>query len=103
VDLKVTPGFQLGGASPVGLIRVVVGYNPYARPRGPIYYEQTAVEGGGLPCVSPTNSLPVRTRETEEGPVLVQTEGRCPATFLPASPRGFRDRLTFSFAIGQAF
>jgi outer membrane protein assembly factor BamA len=103
VQLKTTPGFQLGGASPVGLIRVVVGYNPYVRPRGPIYFEQSAAEGSGLPCVSPTNTLPVTTRQTEEGPILVQAEGRCPATFLPATPGGFADRLTFSFAIGQAF
>jgi outer membrane protein insertion porin family len=101
--LKTTPGIQLGGTSPVGLIRMVIGYNPYARPRGPIYHEQTAAEGGGLPCVSPFNMLRVSSRETETGTVLVQEEGRCPATFLPGQRRDFRDRLTFSFAIGQAF
>jgi outer membrane protein assembly factor BamA len=101
--LKTTPGLQLGGISPVGLIRMVVGYNPYDRPRGPIYFEQSAAEGGGLPCVSPDNLLPVRGRETETGTVLVQQEGRCPSTFVPESARSFRGRLTFSFAIGQAF
>ncbi|CAN5376964.1 hypothetical protein BH23GEM2_BH23GEM2_17250 [soil metagenome] len=101
--LKTTPGFQLGGTSPVGLIRMVVGYNPYDRPRGPIYFEQSAAEGGGLPCVSPDNLLLVRGRETETGTVLAQLEGRCPATFIPESARSFRGRLTFSFAIGQAF
>ena len=101
--LKTTPGIQLGGTSPVGLIRMVVGYNPYDRPRGPIYFEQSASEGGGLPCVSPDNLLPVRGQEAETGTVLVQLEGRCPATFIPESARSFRGRLTFSFAIGQAF
>jgi outer membrane protein insertion porin family len=101
--LKTTPGIQFGGTSPVGLIRMVVGYNPYSRPRGPIYYEQTAAEGGGLPCVSPLNLLRVRTRDTESGSALVQEEGRCPATFFPAQRGSFRDRLTLSFAIGQAF
>lgn len=101
--LKTTPGLQIGGASPVGLIRMVVGYNPYDRPRGPSYYEQTAAEGGRLPCVSPGNALPVQLVETPTGPQLVQQEGRCPGTFQPQSPGSFRSRLTFSFAIGQAF
>jgi outer membrane protein insertion porin family len=101
--LKTTPGIQLGGTSPVGLIRMVVGYNPYDRPRGPLYYEQSAAEGGGLPCVSPVNLLPVHTVETVSGPTLVQMEGRCPGTFQPQRAGGFRNRLTFSFAIGQAF
>lgn len=101
--VKTTPGVQLGGVTPLGLIRVVVGYNPYNRERGPIYYEQTAAEGGGLPCVSPGNALPVRTRETEVGLVLTQAEGRCPATFIPSAARSFGGRLNFSFALGQAF
>jgi outer membrane protein insertion porin family len=101
--LKTTPGIQIGGTSPVGLIRMVVGYNPYDRPRGPIYYEQSAAEGGGLPCVSPLNFLAVHRSDSETGPVLVQEEGRCPASFVPQRPGTFRSRLTFSFAIGQAF
>ena len=101
--LKTTPGIQIGGVSPVGLVRMVVGYNPYERPRGPIYYEQTALEGGGLPCVSPGNTLRVHARETDTGTILQQEEGRCPGSFIPATPGSFRSRLTFSFAIGQAF
>jgi outer membrane protein insertion porin family len=101
--LKTTPGIQIGGVSPVGLVRMVVGYNPYERPRGPIYYEQTALEGGGLPCVSPNNTLRVHSRSTATGTILEQEPGACPGTFIPATPSSFRSRLTFSFAIGQAF
>ncbi|MEX1187128.1 MAG: BamA/TamA family outer membrane protein [Gemmatimonadaceae bacterium] len=101
--LKATPGIQLGALSPVGLIRMVVGYNPYDRPAGPLYYEVPTALGGSLPCVSPTNVLPVHAVEGENGIVLTQEEGRCPRTFAPARDGSFASRLTFSFAIGQAF
>lgn len=101
--LKATPGVQFGALSPVGLIRLVVGYNPYDRPAGPLYYEVPAALGGALPCVSPTNVLPVHAVESESGTVLTQVEGRCPGTFVPARDGSFASRLTFSFAIGQAF
>lgn len=105
--IKVTPGMQLTAFSPVGPIRVVVGYNPYDRPRGPLYFEvprnqSTGVllaEAGALPCVTPGNVLPVR----RDGDVLRQAEGRCPSGFSPPSDRGFLSRLTFGLAIGQAF
>jgi outer membrane protein assembly factor BamA len=35
--LKVTPGVQLTALSPLGPVRLVVGYNPNSRPAGPIY------------------------------------------------------------------
>ncbi|MBA2708620.1 MAG: BamA/TamA family outer membrane protein [Gemmatimonadaceae bacterium] len=106
-SLKVTPGIQLTAFSPVGPVRLVVGYNPYDRPSGPIYFEVpgnqavtgASPEAGSLPCVSPGNLLLVR----RVGDVLVQSEGRCPATFTPRSDNGFLRRLTFGLAIGQAF
>jgi outer membrane protein insertion porin family/translocation and assembly module TamA len=98
--LKVTPGVQVAALTPIGPVRVVVGYNPYRRPAGPLYYENTAAAGGALPCVSPGNDLPVT--ETADG-TLVQAEGRCSATYRPAPNRSFRSRLTLSLAIGQAF
>jgi outer membrane protein assembly factor BamA len=109
--LKVTPGIQLTALSPVGPVRVVMGYNPYRRPAGPIYYEVPRIVGtsdvlgadvGSLPCVSPGNQLPVH-RVDPTSNVLVQSEGRCPATFLPSGNTSFRSRLTFGLAIGQAF
>lgn len=101
--LKATPGIQIGALSPVGLIRVVVGYNPYDRPAGPLYYEVPGALGGSLPCVSPTNELRVHAVAGESGTVLTQEEGRCPGSFAPARDGSVAGRLTFSFAIGQAF
>ena len=109
--LKVTPGIQLTAISPVGPVRLVVGYNPYNRPPGPIYYEVPRIVGtvdgftadvGALPCVSPNNRLPVHQTSPTSN-VLVQSEGRCPASFIPTSNQSFRSRLTFGLAIGQAF
>jgi len=103
IKFKVTPGVQLTAFSPVGPVRAVVGYNPYPRPAGPLYYEATAAEGGGLPCVSPGNTIPAHIVNGANGAVLSQAEAVCPATFQPPSQTSFRSRLTFSFAIGQAF
>jgi outer membrane protein assembly factor BamA len=106
VSLKVTPGVQFTAFSPVGPVRVAVGYNPYRRPAGPLYYEATN-EGGQLLCVSPGNRFPtVFGTDADGNPTISQDVAsgeRCPATFQPAKDNRFRSRLTFSFAIGQAF
>ena len=109
VKLKVTPGVQVTAFSPVGPVRVAVGYNPYQRPKGPIYYEATG-QGGALLCVSPNNDLPTHfnpdpltpgvTIVTQEIPPGIPP---CRATFQPAKDNRLRSKLTFSFAIGQAF
>ncbi len=99
-QIKVTPGIQLGAFTPVGPVRIVVGYNPYRRPAGPLYFEANRQEGGGLPCVSPGNPLKVHTNA--DG-VLVQEEKACPSTFRPPADASFRSKLTLSLAIGQAF
>jgi outer membrane protein insertion porin family len=103
VQLKVTPGLQLTAFSPVGPVRAVIGYNPYPRPAGPLYYEATAAEGGGLPCVSPGNEIPAHVGSGTNAAVLTQADKTCPATFKPPAQNSIRSRLTFSFAIGQAF
>jgi len=108
VRLKVTPGIQLTAFSPVGPVRAAIGYNPYRRPAGPLYFEATNAGGAPLLCVSPSNDLP--THFSLPDPVtgvvtitqVVPTTG-CPATFQPAKDNRFRSRLIFSFAIGQAF
>jgi outer membrane protein insertion porin family len=102
-QIKVTPGFQLGAFTPVGPVRIVVGYNPYRRPAGPLYFEANRQEGGGLPCVSPGNRLKVHATTEAGQTVLVQEEGGCPSTFRPPADASFRSRLTLSLAIGQAF
>jgi outer membrane protein insertion porin family/translocation and assembly module TamA len=108
VKLKVTPGIQLTAFSPVGPVRAAIGYNPYRRPAGPLYFEATNAGGAPLLCVSSSNELP--THFSPPDPVTgvvtiaqVIPQAGCPATFQPAKDNRFRSRLTFSFAIGQAF
>jgi hypothetical protein len=108
VKLKVTPGVQLTAFSPVGPVRVAVGYNPYRRPAGPLYYEATELADAPLLCVSPFNFFPTHfTRDPDTNEVTkieqeVSPEG-CPSSYQPPRDNRFRSKLTFSFAIGQAF
>jgi hypothetical protein len=97
--------------TPVGPVRAAVGYNPYRRPAGPLYYEATN-EGGELLCVSPGNDFPVTVTPDPNNPggtIIKQTAkdptqtAKCPASFQPAKDNRLRSKLTFSFAIGQAF
>ena len=108
VKLKVTPGIQVTAFSPVGPVRVAIGYNSYQRPKGPLYYEGTEYGGAPLLCVSPNNDLPTHfsPKDPVTGLVTVTQEvpnNGCPATYQPPTLSGLRSRLTFSFAIGQAF
>lgn len=109
VRFKVTPGIQITAFSPVGPVRGVIGYNPYRKPAGPLYYEAIN-EGGELICVTPGNDFPTTiTRDPDTGVVtdIKQTpknsDDKCPANFQPPKEQGFFNKLTFSFAIGQAF
>ena len=110
-DLKITPGAGVRVYTPVGAIRVDVGYNPYARPVGAAYFDTpTAGDQAPLLCVSPDNRFPVRVvpgggpdgqdqivgQEVPEG-------ATCPGGFQPDRADGFFRRLTFNFSIGQAF
>jgi outer membrane protein assembly factor BamA len=107
VKLKVTPGIQLTAFSPVGPVRLAVGYNPYQRPKGPIYYEATELADAPLLCVSPLNTIPTHFEYDPKDPTritkITQNTAICPATYQPAKDNRFRNKLTFSFAIGQAF
>ena len=95
-DIRVTPGIGLRVFSPVGPIRMDVGYNPYRRTTGPAYVTETS---GNLICVSPGNTLQVRVVNG----VATQDEGDCPATYQPKFGQKFWNRLTFAFSIGQPF
>jgi outer membrane protein insertion porin family/translocation and assembly module TamA len=108
VKLKITPGVQVTAFSPVGPVRAAIGYNPYRRPAGPLYFEATN-SGGELLCVSPGNQLPTHFNPgTQPGSQIITQDPAtgtlsCPASFEPPKVNTFRSRLTFSFAIGQAF
>jgi outer membrane protein insertion porin family/translocation and assembly module TamA len=106
--LVVTPGVGLRASTPIGPIRLDVAYNGYAPPTGPAYRDTSVgFETAPLYCVSIGNTLPVTgvgKTDAEGKPIPpVQAEGPCPATFNPSRPRGFFDRLTLTFSIGQAF
>ena len=106
VQMKVTPGVGVRVYTPIGPVRVDIGYNPYQAPAGPAFFSATQRIGDtverSLYCVSPGNTLAVLPGETET--VLpVQARGACPSTFQPQRRTSFTSRLTFNFSIGQAF
>ena len=100
--LKWTPGVGVRVATPVGPFQVNVGYNPFARPAGAIYYDVPPDANGFAPlyCVSPNNTIPAilgpRGYEQVAG-------NACPATFQPQQSRTFFSRLTWTFSIGPDF
>jgi len=100
---RVTPGVGVRVYTPVGPLRVDVGYNPYAQVQGPAYYSPTLVAGQSQPlfCVSPTNTLAVTVDGS--GNAVSQESGPCPSSFEPVRRTGFLRRLTPTFSIQQAF
>lgn len=110
VRIKVTPGVGVRVFTPIGPVRVDIGYNPYRAPSGPAFYSASQRVGDiverALYCVSPENALPVVPGGAlpEGGTALpVQARGACVATFQPPRRTTFGSRLTFNFSIGQAF
>lgn len=109
--LRVTPGVGVRVASPVGPIRLDVGFNPYQRQPGAAYFDAPLPTNGGkapLFCVSPGNGLPVtgwRPDIALNDPALEQASPSrgCPASFRPTGNTSFFQRLTFNVSIGQAF
>lgn len=95
-DLKVTPGIGLRVASPVGPLRLDVGYNGYPRALGAAYYIGPLQPGTPrvLRCVSPDNDF-------VEG--ITPSGSECHPTFAPRQRSTLLSRLTFHFSIGQAF
>jgi outer membrane protein insertion porin family len=106
-ELRITPGGGLRVASPVGPIRVDIGYNPYPRSAGVAYnaFRGTDVQGvAPLYCVSPDNTRPIRAGDppTQDESVLGVARP-CPPSFVPRQPKSWLQRLTFNFSIGPAF
>ena len=101
--LRWTPGAGVRVFTPVGPFQANVGYNPYPRPAGAIFFDQAPNEQGFAPlyCVSPGNRIPaVRLANGE----FEQLSGfSCPATYTPPQRNTFFSRLTFTFSIGPDF
>ena len=89
--------------TPVGPFQANVGYNPFARPSGAIYYDQVPNAQGFAPlyCVSPGNRIPAVQNAAGDPEQL--SGSSCPATFRPAQSRTFLSRLTVTFSIGPDF
>jgi outer membrane protein assembly factor BamA len=106
-QIKWTPGIGIRVFTPVGPVQVNVGYNPYPRPRGPIYYDASVNRETGvapLYCVSPGNTIPVHVLSSSvSGTTYAQDEQACPATFAPSQSSAFLGRLTLTFSIGPEF
>ena len=89
--------------SPVGPVQINVGYNPFPRPAGQLYYIEAANTAGFSPlyCVSPGNGIPATSGANV---VHEQQAGRdCPASFVPPQTTRFVDHLKLSFSIGPDF
>ena len=101
--LKWTPGIGVRVFTPVGPFQANVGYNPFARPSGAIYYDQAPSPRGFAPlyCVSPRNTIPAV--RNANGDLEQLSSNTCPATFQPAQSRTFLSRLTVTFSIGPDF
>jgi outer membrane protein insertion porin family/translocation and assembly module TamA len=106
--LKVTPGLGVRVFSPVGAIRVDLGYNRYAPSPGAAYATGTADVGGAPPllCVSPDNSVPATKVKVDNSEATTFTQGSytsCNGALAPSRDTNFLKRIAFFFAIGQAF
>jgi len=102
--LRWTPGLGVRVFTPVGPFQANVGYNPFPRPAGAIYYDAPPDPVTGfapLYCVSPGNRIPAVPNARG---VYEQVPGiACPSTFVPEQKNSFLSRLTFTFSIGPDF
>jgi outer membrane protein assembly factor BamA len=101
--LRWTPGAGVRVFTPVGPFQMNVGYNPYPRPAGAIFFDKAPNAQGFAPlyCVSPGNRIPAVKLENGEYEQLSGTN--CPSTYKPVQKNTFFSRLTFTFSIGPDF
>lgn len=103
--LKWTPGVGMRVFTALGPLQVNLGYNPFPRPAGALYYISAPNVAGVAPlyCVSPGNRIPA-TPTAGPNPVYEQLPNQtCPATFEPKQQSSFRSHLKLSFSIGPDF
>ena len=109
--LKTTPGIGARIFSPVGVIRLDLGYNNYAPRAGAAYFNELPRADGSqaLLCVSPGNSIVAREKTEVEASgatitrIVQDSYNSCTGTYAPRINRGTLGPFTFFFAIGQAF
>jgi len=108
-SLRITPGIGVRLASPVGPIRLDVGFNPYDRQSGAAYFDAPEQAGEApLYCISPGNGLPVTGWHAppygpNERPAQQAPTKECLTSYQPAKGSSFLKRLSFQASIGQAF
>ncbi len=109
--LKATPGIGARIFSPIGVIRLDLGYNNYAPRAGAAYFNELPRADGSqaLLCVSPGNGIVARERTEvdRDGDTITRivqdSYNSCSGTYAPRIGRGALGPFTFFFAIGQAF
>ena len=101
-SILVTPGLGIRISSPVGPIQLSLGYNSHPSQPGPVYFGAPVDQAGRAPliCVTRPGDSTVPVTIGVDGSVV---QAKCPATFAPASPSGFFQRLTKIFSIGTSF
>lgn len=101
-SVLVTPGLGIRISTPVGPIQLSLGYNSHPNQPGPAYFAAPVDAAGHAPliCVTPPGQPTVPVVVHGDGTL---TQARCPATYAPASPSGFFQRLTKILSIGTSF
>ncbi len=106
---KLTPGLGLRLLTAIGPIQVNFGYNQYARPHGPIYFEDPARVAPGavrpdispLYCVTPGNNIPLGIRDGVVQPPLAPVS--CPATYAPVQRKRWYEKMSITLSLGPDF
>jgi outer membrane protein insertion porin family/translocation and assembly module TamA len=102
--LRWTPGVGVRVFTPVGPFQANVGYNPFPRPAGAVYYVAPVNSVTGfapLYCVTPGNRIPAV--KNANGDYEQAGDVACPGTFRPEQKNTVLSRLTFTFSIGPDF
>lgn len=109
--LRTTPGIGARIYSPIGVVRLDLGYNDYAPRSGAAYFNELARANGtqALLCVSPGNGIVSRqVTEVDRNSAVIRRivqdpYDSCLGSYSPTRNRGALGPFTFFFAIGQAF
>lgn len=113
--LRTTPGLGARIFSPIGVIRLDLGYNNYPPRAGAAYFNELPRADGSraLLCVSPGNNIVAEERieivvdgngnSREQRRIVQAPYDSCLGSYSPRPTRGALGPFTFFFAIGQAF